>query len=763
MKKSTTIVFYILILLFCQKAFNQNRKIDSLELSLNTEQNDTSKIKTILNISEFFLDENPIKAQQYAQEAVDLAKKIKNDKLIGEALAQLSICYDYNYEYDKGVDAANESYLIFQKLNDYVGMSKALNSKGYVLIDKGDFLKAIEFYTQSIEYASKAQYNSGLSSAYNNLGCIYDNVDNVNKSFEYYRKALKIDSLTNNANGVAKAYNNLGKLYAKQGNYEKCIFYYLKSYEIFAQTNNKKENASLLLNIGNVYVETKNYAKALENYKKSIELKKQFSDKSGIANTYNNIGALYLKQKIFDSTINYFTKAEQIYTETGNQRGIARIYGNLGIVYEEMKQYNKAKELLNKSIKMRLALNDYNGAGEAYNSLGKLCFIQKNWNAAIKNYELSLEYGIKTTDKKLQSLSYEKLSSCYAKLNNYAMAYMCYQKHHLLNDSVLNEQKQKQIIELQTKYETSNKDREITFLSKEKEMNKLQIEQKQYQIRIQQFIILLVILLVILAGVFTIIYYRLNKQKTLVNLLLQTKNNEIENQRNSLEQLNIELENQKKQIARQRDEVAEELKETLLKSEIIQRQNLQFKFETLKNQLNPHFLFNTYSTLISLIPENAQLAETYTRHLSSVYRYILMSKDKELIRLAEELNFISSYMFLIAIRFDNNVVLQININDKTKELFIPLLSLQLLVENAVKHNIASPKKPLTITIENINSTLIIRNNLQQKSSVENSTQIGLQNIIKRYELLTTQQVEIAQTETEFIVKLPLITENIINY
>jgi LytS/YehU family sensor histidine kinase len=113
-----------------------------------------------------------------------------------------------------------------------------------------------------------------------------------------------------------------------------------------------------------------------------------------------------------------------------------------------------------------------------------------------------------------------------------------------------------------------------------------------------------------------------------------------------------------------------ELKKTLLASEILHRENIQFKYEALKNQLNPHFLFNTFSTLISLIPESPALAEQYTRCLSNVYRYILAGKDKELAKLKEEVDFIDSYMFLISIRFNDNVKIEFNIDNEKCSIII---------------------------------------------------------------------------------------------
>jgi LytS/YehU family sensor histidine kinase len=200
------------------------------------------------------------------------------------------------------------------------------------------------------------------------------------------------------------------------------------------------------------------------------------------------------------------------------------------------------------------------------------------------------------------------------------------------------------------------------------------------------------------------------------------------------------------------------MKFTGLKSERLQRKNLQYKLEALKNQLNPHFLFNSFSTLISLIPDNQLLAEQYAHSLSNVYRYILNMHDRELVSIEDELEFIDAYMFMVSIRFENKVSLCIEISEEQKIHYIPSFSLQLLVENAIRHNIISNKRPLNIAIRYEDKKICVKNNLQKKNSAENSTGLGLKNIISRYKFLSHEIVEVIRTEKEFIVKLPILYE-----
>ena len=180
------------------------------------------------------------------------------------------------------------------------------------------------------------------------------------------------------------------------------------------------------------------------------------------------------------------------------------------------------------------------------------------------------------------------------------------------------------------------------------------------------------------------------------------------------------------------------------------------KFESLKNQLDPHFLFNSLNVLTSLIGENPNQAERFTTKLSKVYRYVLEQRNKDLVPIEEELKFAKTYMELLGMRFEDAVKFNIPDIISTNELKIVPLSLQLLLENAVKHNVVSTSKPLTINIYEEDNYLIIENNINPKEALGKSTKIGLQNIADRYGLITQRGVKIENNNKKFKVSLPLL-------
>jgi len=184
------------------------------------------------------------------------------------------------------------------------------------------------------------------------------------------------------------------------------------------------------------------------------------------------------------------------------------------------------------------------------------------------------------------------------------------------------------------------------------------------------------------------------------------------------------------------------------------------KFDALKNQLDPHFLFNSLNVLASLIDENPESAQKFTTSLSKVYRYVLEQKSKVLVTVDEELEFAKIYMSLLKMRFEDSIIFDIPERAIYPESKVVPLALQLLLENAVKHNIVNTNKPLHIKIYELDGNLVVENNLQPKQIVKKSSGVGLSNIKQRYQLLTNKKVIINNKANSFAVAIPMLTQQV---
>jgi hypothetical protein len=197
-------------------------------------------------------------------------------------------------------------------------------------------------------------------------------------------------------------------------------------------------------------------------------------------------------------------------------------------------------------------------------------------------------------------------------------------------------------------------------------------------------------------------------------------------------------------------------KKSLLLNAQLEREKSQVQFDNLKNQLNPHFLFNALTSLNSLIFEDQKLASQFLQQLSKVYRYVLQNKDKTIVSLDTELSFIQHYVSLLETRFRDSLTIEFDIPDEVRNRAIVPVTLQILIENALKHNIVDRTKPLFILINISDDYLQVSNNLQEKKRVEDSNQLGLENLKTLYRFLTDRPLIITKEANRFLVKVPLI-------
>ncbi len=194
-----------------------------------------------------------------------------------------------------------------------------------------------------------------------------------------------------------------------------------------------------------------------------------------------------------------------------------------------------------------------------------------------------------------------------------------------------------------------------------------------------------------------------------------------------------------------------------LQEEKMKNEVLSARYETLKNQVNPHFLFNSLNSLSSLINEDTEMADRFVKQLSIVFRYVLETRTKEAVTVEEELEMLDSFIFLEQIRFGDNLRIEVDIKEETKSKMVLPLVLQMLMENAIKHNAISKDDPLSIRLYDAGNFMVVENKLQPKTILRNdSIKVGLENIKSRYSLLSEKEVVVEKSESSFIVKIPLL-------
>ena len=200
------------------------------------------------------------------------------------------------------------------------------------------------------------------------------------------------------------------------------------------------------------------------------------------------------------------------------------------------------------------------------------------------------------------------------------------------------------------------------------------------------------------------------------------------------------------------------LKDTQVEAERLKAISLESQFEALRNQINPHFLFNSLNVLTGLVHKDADLSTDFIQQLAKVYRYLLYNQDSKLVSLRTEMEFIEAFVFLLKIRFGDQLIINQQIPEEALDRFqIPPASVQILVENAIKHNVTGEHRPLKISIQAEEKYLVVSNNLQRKKSPPLPGGYGLHNLERRYHYLAKQPVEVIESEHYFSVRLPLLT------
>jgi two-component system NarL family sensor kinase len=469
-------------------------------------------------------------------------------KPAGLLLLILFVTGGQSYAQNKTIDSLQS---LLQK--DKPDTSKVIHlnelSSEYKII--GNYAIALQYANAGLQIARQLNFQKGISSSYIKLGNIYQAQGSYDKALEDYRIVLRISEEIDDKSRVANAYNNIGTIYYSQGSYDKALENHLASLKIRKVTGDKKGIAASYSNIGNIYLAQGSYDKALENYFASMKMWESLGDKENMTVSYNNIGIVYRGQGNYNKALENYFVSLRIFEKIGDKQKIASCYNNLGVVYAAQGNHDKALKNHLASLKISEEINDKYGIAGSYNNIGDIYMHNGRTDLALKNYFASLNIfedivnkqgmtisyisiGQSYTDKlnykeasvwlqKAQQLAkkigsmpllldaYMGLSKAGEKMSDYRNAYHYHQLYFQLKDSLFNEKSNKQVAELQTKYETEKKEKENKLLIQQSLLQEARIEKRTL------VMIILVGMLVFAISIFIFIYTRYKlKQKALM-------------------------------------------------------------------------------------------------------------------------------------------------------------------------------------------------------------------------------------------------------
>ncbi len=538
---------------------------------------------------------------------------------------------------------------------------------------------------------------------------------NAYQSNSYAREAMALSDSLHYKYGRAISLAIMGTNYDLLTDYDQALFCYLQALRIAEELNHVETQAMTLNMIGSIYMWHKKYDVARKYYIESLKLNMRLNLKRTYAISYNNLGIIAFKQAKMKEAIMYYKQAVDSSAAYKDTNTLTAALSNLGGIYTELKDYKTSKyyylrvaELNNSKLDK---VNSDNGLGFIYMQEGDLKRAKKS---LLSSKELAENTGNITSLIEI----YTNISLLYEKEKDFKQSLLYYRKFHLLSDSIFNEKNAKQINEIQTSYQLEKKNKEIQLLNQTKQINEARTE-KEHILRNFTFALLgLIFIISIVVGRNIVLKDRMK------NKMLSEKNTLIEKD-------NAQL----------------------------LHENTEAKYEVLKSKTNPHFLFNNLTVLSSLIIKDQRSAIQYVEHFSELYRTILKAGEQKLVSLHEEMELVNHYLYVQQVWYKDALKVDVDISDYYYDYLVPSFAIQMLVENAIKHNSISNDDPLTISIEATQQEIIVTNNLQKKSSIIISTFTGQKNITERYKLVSEMVPVFIENGSEYIARLPLLTAN----
>ncbi|MDF2436617.1 MAG: protein serine/threonine phosphatase [Bacteroidota bacterium] len=302
------------------------------------------------------------------------------------------------------------------------------------------------------------------------------------KARKYCLSALELSNKTNNSKGKVNACNTIGNSYYLEGDFNSALEYYLRALKIVEETGDKKGIANGLMGIGNIYSAQGNTRLSLEYQLKSLKIREELNDKEGIAGCLNNIGIIYMDMKEYDKALDYELKSLKLKQELGDKKGTSSNLGNIGAIYYEQGNYPLALEYQLKAYEIRKELNNKKGIAMSYIDIGNIYEKQGKYQEAVESQLNAIKTAKEVGYKVALKSAYLSLSSAYEKLNKPQEALANYKLYTEVKDSIFNKENSSKLIEMQTRFDTDRKEKEIALLTKGREISDLRTRQQVLEI-----------------------------------------------------------------------------------------------------------------------------------------------------------------------------------------------------------------------------------------------------------------------------------------
>jgi len=590
----------------------------------------------------FFLQ--PSRAQTgYLDSCLSLLEKHKTEdsnylNLLNE------IAFEYNYsDPNKGLSFADSAIGLAKKLQLDRKLASSYSHKGVNYAALGNDTAAITMYALALAIHTRIDNKTGAAITLNNMAIIHVNNGNYARALELHAQAYSVWEQTGNRSRMATALNNTGVVYLYLADYHRALEYYLRALEIREQLGETWALADNFTNIGIIYKNIGDYEKAVAYHQQALQLYEKTGNRQGTANAFANIGVAYNEAKNTEQALQHFQKALALNRDIGNKKKIAGDLTNLGILYKETGQYRQAVVHLQDALELYAQTEDKNNAASALNHLariyieapaGSLAGVQTDtlsrYMQAQQYLGQALQLAQATGAPDRLSEVWQSLSDVYAARRDFSNAFRAYRQHILFRDSVYNVESEKQLTRRVMQFEFEKKEAEtMAAIVRQRFVNKVVVGGS---------------LVLLLAGATIFVFYK-----------------------------------------RKRD-AEEKRKEAELRAEAA-----DIEMKALRLQMNPHFMFNSLSSISQYITNNnLEEADLYLTRFAKLMRLTLENAEQRVVPLARDLEALEMYLQLESLRMQHRFTWNITMDPSADagNILIPPMLLQPLVENSILHGMA---------------------------------------------------------------------------
>ncbi|PLX18066.1 MAG: hypothetical protein C0599_12745 [Salinivirgaceae bacterium] len=588
MKKVWFLVCFCISLL----SFSQNSKIDSLKNVLQNYSDSQKKFEVLLELSKQYRTQSLDSAFNFANKAKAIAYDIDDEEMMAQACLELGNIHLLKGETSKAIALYDEGIEVLDSKNDNI-LNNLISNKGNAYIYSGKLDQGLTYYIQVLDYWKELKDTVKIADMMNNIGVVNIYRGDYNKAMEHLIESVNLYEKIGNWDDATTTLGNIGQIYNEIEEYDKALKYSKKALKVSINVNDLYQQAGLLLNIVNIY-------KSMDSLEQSI---------------------IFCRRALSITEKNNYTTLS------------ALVYSNLGLVYEKQKRYKIAVQEIEKSLDIAKVQEDLGSQVKSMFALGRLYTRMNNFKLALKHLDkserLAKQIGLFSDYFDIYFEKYE----AYNALNDFKNAIHYYKKYVTVKDSIFNEKKHRQITEIETKYETAKKEKELLELSKENSHQKVLILKNRY------------FNYSLIAFIFFVIA---------ISLLLFRQNR---------------LKNSQKTL---------ELEQQLFRS-----------------QMNPHFIFNSISSIQYYITTNKPLeASSYLADFAKLMRLVIENSREEFISMEQEIDTIKYYLEMQKLRYEDSFDYELEIDDNLNvaDVMIPPMLTQPFVENSLEHAFVDKKE-----------------------------------------------------------------------